>query len=469
MTLLFNSVIQTIEKHRMIKMKDHIIVGVSGGADSICLLHILNSIKNKYMLKLTAVHINHGIRGKEADSDENYVKEFCNKLNINFETFNCKVKDEAKKLGMTEEEAGRYIRYKKFNEVLKKYKADKIAIAHNMNDNAETLLMRLFRGTGIKGLSGISAVRDNIIRPLLYCSREQIEEYCKTNNIKYCNDYTNNIELYTRNKIRIKLIPWIKENFNNNIIALLSKTSLIMSEENAYLDKTAANALKECLYKDKLNELNLSKLKEYDKVIIRRIIRLACIQYNSSLHDISFEHVNMIMELINKDTGKSVNLPKGLMAEKCYDRLILNNEIKKTNEFDYIIEENKTINIKEINKKLLFSKNIMNDISDNVYTISFDCDKINTVLHLRNKRPGDKIYLKGINGNKKLKNLFIDLKIPRYERENIPVLASENNILWIMGIKVSDAYISNDKTKDKIYLQIWEEQSNERNNQRSYS
>lgn len=456
---MIDTVINTIEKYNLIEFNDHIILGVSGGADSVSLFYILQNLKTKYNLKLTVVHINHGIRGRDAYNDQEYVSSLCNKYNTPIEIFEYNIKKEAEKTGTTEEEAGRIIRYKAFYTVLKKYNADKIAVAHNMNDNAETILMRLFRGTGLKGLCGINAKRENIIRPLIECTRFQIENYCKENNINYKTDYTNNIDIYTRNKIRLKLIPWIEGNFNKNIIGTLSKTSSLIYEEDQYLNKISHQAFKDCIVDNSNTSIDINKLNLYDDVIKRRIIRYACSQYNIDLHDISYKHVDMILNLLNNKTGKSVNLPFGMKVSKQYDLLLFSNNSKEITKFCYTINENDFLYIKEINKYISLSKNKINYKSSfiNIYTIIFDYDKINNVLQLRNKNEGDQIYLKGINGTKKLKKLFIDLKIPRNNRLKIPVLACKNNVLWIMDYKTSDYYKADDTTTNKIYLQIWEE------------
>jgi len=449
--------VSAIEKYNMINKNDIIIVGVSGGADSISLIHILNKLKTKYNTTLIAVHVNHCIRKEEAKRDEQYTIDFCNNINIKTEIFSFDIKKIAKQLLITEEEAGRLKRYEAFEKTLKKYNADKIAVAHNMNDNAETLLMRLFRGTGIKGLGGISPVRGNIIRPLIFLTRSEIEKYCNDNNINFKIDSTNEKDIYSRNKIRLKLIPWICENFNKNIINTLSKTSLIMSQENEYLDNIAKQALEECAINSEKTLLDINKLKEYDDVIKRRIIRQAYLKYTKDLHDISYQHINMILDLLYKQTGKSINLPYGLKAEIQYNNLLLYKQNKDENGFCYDVKEETVIYIKQINKYIKISKYKKINLPGILpYTISFNYDKIINALKLRTRLSGDRIYYNGIGGNKKIKNLFIDLKIPRIQRDNIAMLADGNNILWIDKYKISDFYKADKNTNNKIYLHIWE-------------
>lgn len=459
---MLNIVEYTIKKYHMLNINEHIIIGVSGGADSMALLNVLISLKAKYFLNITAVHINHGLRGKEADEDEKFVLDFCRKNDVNAESFHFDIKKESKRLMLTEEETGRIIRYKAFNDVLEKYNADKIAVAHNINDNAETVLMNLFRGSGVNGLAGINPVREKIIRPLINCSREEIEQYCIKENILYRTDSTNSKTIYTRNKIRLDLIPWIKENLNNNIINSLSRTSNIIDEENNFLNQMAFKGFEECcIYKEKVL-INIEKFKDFDNVLKRRIIRIACLKFSRDLHDISYEHVNMILSLLYKQTGKIVNLPYGLKAKRQYNNLLIYNEEIPAESFEYTIKIDNPVYIKQLNKKFVVSNNKYN--LNNGYTIIFDLNKIKGDLILRSRKPGDKIFLRGVKGNKKIKDLFIDLKIPKDERESIPLLALENDILWVMDLKTSDFYKANENTKDKLYLHIWEENTDERDN-----
>lgn len=457
---MLERVIQNIEKYNMLTYGDHIIIGVSGGADSISLVHILHLLSSKYNLMLTAVHVNHCLRGEDADNDERYVVSFCESLNIPIKIFSCDITKEAEKTGLTLEEAGRKIRYRAFYDTLKEKSANKIAVAHNMNDNAETVLMRLCRGTGIKGLGGISPTRDNIIRPLINVSRDEIENYCNSHALKYCTDYTNNIDIYTRNKIRLHLLPWLRENLNNNIVSTLYKTSELLREEDIFMDNMAKRELEKC--ETSPSHINIEALKKYDPVLRRRIIRLAYIRYSKDLHDISYDHVQSVLSLLDKPTGKSVNLPHGLGAIREYDTIYIYNKEDKILDYSYTIALDSKTYIPEINRNVLISKTPQS-ISKNVYTIAFDYDKINGDLVLRTRKSGDKIYLQGLNGTKTLKKLFIDLKIPRNTRDTLPLLATGSDVLWLYENIISGTYIADENTNCKLYFYIWEDCTNEGN------
>lgn len=247
--MLKEQVIDTIKKYNLIKENDSIVIGVSGGPDSICLLHVLNEIKNELNFKIYVAHINHMIR-EEADEETEYVKEFCKNLGIECYIKRIDVVKIANNLKRGTEETGRQIRYEFFNEVLEKTNSNKIATAHNNNDKVETILMNILRGSGTSGLKGIEPIRDNkYIRPLINTSREEIEEYCETNKLEPRIDKSNNENIYTRNKIRNVVIPYIKKEFNPNILKTINRLSEVANEENEYLNKITKetfNKIKVC-------------------------------------------------------------------------------------------------------------------------------------------------------------------------------------------------------------------------------
>ena len=235
--MLEEKVLNTINKYNMIQSGDGIVIGVSGGPDSMTLLNILNNLKEKLNIKLYVAHINHSIR-KEADEETEYVKDFCKKIDVEFFAKKVKVEEIAKELKMGTEEAGRNIRYEFFEEVAHKVGANKIATAHNLNDNAETVLMNITRGTSVSGLKGIDKVRDGkYIRPIIECSRAEIEDYCKEKNLNPRYDKSNNENIYTRNKIRNLLIPFLQKEFNPNIVEGINRLSQIAIEEEQFINK----------------------------------------------------------------------------------------------------------------------------------------------------------------------------------------------------------------------------------------
>lgn len=350
-----NKVLNTIKKYNLIQENDKIVIGVSGGPDSMCLLHILNGLKEKLNFEIVVAHINHMIR-KEAEEETQYVKNFCDKLGIKCYIKRIDVIDKSNKEKIGTEEAGRKARYDFFEEVLNIVNANKIATAHNENDNAETVLMNIFRGAGTSGLKGIEPIRDNkYIRPIIECERSEIEEYCRFNKLQPKIDKTNLENVYTRNKIRNVLIPEIKKEFNPNIIESLNKLSILARQENNFIQEYAKNIMenelivekdlenlqqsrnekqnnkicreqmqKEKIAKDKLQKgqiskektqnnksivLNLKKFNQLDDVIKNRIVLEAIQRVLGSTQGIEKIHVDDIVKLCSKNIGNKYLTP----------------------------------------------------------------------------------------------------------------------------------------------------------------
>lgn len=310
-----DKVIKTIEKYNLIQNGDKIVVGVSGGPDSICLLHILNSIKEKYNIQLFVAHVNHMIR-ENAKIDEKYVMDFCKKINVPIFIKHVDVLEIAKKQKIGTEEAGRNERYKFFDEVMEKTNSNKIAIAHNCNDKAETVIMNVLRGSGISGLKGIEPKRDNkFIRPLIETSREEIEDYCKKNNLETRHDESNDENIYNRNKIRNIVIPYIKKEFNSNIINTINRLSEVATEESEYINKIIEEEYNNIYIngREDMIELDLRKFNELDIVLKRRMVLYTI--NNLQKHTQGIEKVNIedIIKLCKNNIGNKYLIPnKGL-------------------------------------------------------------------------------------------------------------------------------------------------------------
>lgn len=463
---VLDKVIKTIDKFNMIKKNDSVIVGVSGGADSICLLHILNRLSDVYEINVTAVHINHCIRGKDADYDELFVKETCESMGVEFLSFSKDIKKEAKRLSVSLEEAGRLFRYECFEEVREKTKNGKIAVAHNKNDNAETIFMRFIRGTGIKGLCGIPYLRGNIIRPLLNCERFEIEGYCEENNLEFRTDSTNNVNIYTRNKVRLELIPWISENMNKNIISTVVNSGAVISEEEKFLEEMSMEAFLKCAVNrdfEKEVVLDIDKLSEINDVIKRRIIRISCRFFSRDLHDISYAHVNMVIELSKKETGKVLPLPSGIFAEKAYNRLkiskISDNSafyLKEEEPFNYELKYNESVKIIETGDTAVMSKKEYFAFSERkpYFSLQIDRSKVKGKIIVRRRLNGDRIFINKVGG-KKLKNIFAEKKIAERQRGDIPLVCDGENVICAVGVRCSDLYIPDEFTKEKINIYFW--------------
>ena len=305
-------VLDIIKKYNLIENGDKVVIGVSGGPDSITLLNVLLEIKNENIIKFDMVvcHINHMIR-EEANEDEEYVLNSCRKYNIEFYSKRIEIEKIAKNEKIGTEEAGRNIRYQFFNEILEKTSSNKIATAHTSNDNAETVLMNIIRGTGTTGLKGIEAKRDNLIRPLIECKREQIEEYCNEKNLKPRIDRTNFENIYTRNKIRNLLIPYIKENFNPIIIETINRLSDLSKAENDYLEKETSKRFKEILIEKKNDEiiLDLNQFNLQETVIKSRLVLYTINILFGTRSGIEKKHIEDIIKLCSNNIGNKFLIP----------------------------------------------------------------------------------------------------------------------------------------------------------------
>ncbi|MGB8453395.1 MAG: tRNA lysidine(34) synthetase TilS [Anaerocolumna sp.] len=469
---MLNKVQNFINEHNMINKGDRIVVGVSGGADSVCLFHVLIKLTPVYNLTLFVVHINHGIRGEEADEDEAYVKKICDNNNVSFTSVKADVPDIAGRDGLSEEEAGRKVRYEAFEQCIIKNKCNKIAIAHNRNDNAETILFHLFRGSGLKGLTGIPAVRDNIIRPLLGIGREEIENYLKVSGITYQTDRTNLTQDYSRNKIRHQIIKFAREEINTKAIDHIVKAAETLTEIDGYLEKNIKAAFGTIITyhkKEETYEINIEKLGREDLVIQKGIIRKIFHQLANQLTDVEALHIELILELTKKQVGKVINLPYGILAVRDYHAIIMKLDSKlklqeeslckgAANQLNpqellipgdiYLSQTNQILRVKLIKYK----KSMI--IPRNGCTKWFDYDKIKNTVSIRTRKEGDFIQIDSAGRRKKLKSLFIDEKVPREKRDLLPLLADGAHIIWVIGGRMSEAYKISEETKVILEINI---------------
>ncbi|MCL1996547.1 MAG: tRNA lysidine(34) synthetase TilS [Defluviitaleaceae bacterium] len=444
---------QTIEKYAMINSGDHVLVALSGGADSCSLLHILQ----KLGFVVSALHVNHNLRGNESYDDQHFAESFCKNLGVPFYVYTCDVKKIAKDNKLTIEEAGRKLRYQALTNLAQKIAATKIATAHNKNDNAETVILNLTRGAGIGGLRGIPPTRGNVVRPLINCSRKEIEKYCTKNNIQYVTDSTNaNLE-YNRNKIRHTVLPYLVD-INKNLLSTISVNSQILANEDDYMQQAAQQAYDNCAIAISKHCLNIDilALKSLHPALQRRVVRIAISHFCNILQNFTYDHVLDIIKLTNRTSGKKITLPMKIIAEKSYNTLILHDNshcLPAISKIYYPVNLHDFFYIKEKNFYISCTlKKITKNGYINTCTKSFNCDKIASGLVLRTRQPKDILLIKN-SGTQKLKNYFINQKIPISQRD-MPLLAVGNNVIWIFG----HYYTEEDNCKNKIYIQIWEKQ-----------
>ena len=441
--MLFEKFKRSIQKRKIIQKGDKIVIAISGGPDSIVMTHLLFRLKKIYNLELYGVHLDHCTRNGQSRKDANFVKNFLDKHSIKAFMFKKDVKKMAKELKISFEQAGRKERYKRFYEVLNKVNGDKIAIGQNMNDQGETILFRLFRGTGLDGLTGIDFEREgNIIRPILNIKRKNIEKYYKDKNLEVAIDHTNKEKIYARNKIRLDILPYIKRHFNENITESLFKTAELLTADKKLIDKVVDDYLKNKVkFKEKKYILNTDEFNNQLKALKYRLIRKLIYELTGSLKNVSYEMVKGVINLAdNNKTGK-YKIIKGVKF------LIEYNKLKVYKLKDLLNKENeKKLKIREVDdiEKINFNTE--------KYTLYIDKNKINCNIFIRNRLPGDSFKPLGMRGTKKLKDYFIDEKISRKERDKIKLVCDDENIIWIVGYRMDRRYKITSDTKNVLML-----------------
>ncbi|ABR50616.1 tRNA(Ile)-lysidine synthetase [Alkaliphilus metalliredigens QYMF] len=454
---MLDQVQETIKKYNLLETGDKVVVAISGGPDSVCLLHVLSRLKAAYKLEIYGAHLNHNFRGMDAQMDAQYVANFCEQLNILCFVKSMDVLGYAEKNGLSSEEAGRVLRYEFFEEIGQKVGASKIAVAHNQNDQAETVLMRLLRGTGIQGLTAIRHKRDKIIRPLLETDRGKIEDYCETYELSPRIDQTNSQPIYHRNKIRLELIPYLKENYNPNIIEGLHRTAEILKLDNEYMEEETKRAFEQVCFSqgEHCLELSVKGITPLHLSLKNRLIRYTIERLIGSGENFEYKHIQSVLHLLeNETTGKEVHLPQGLIVKKGYETLrfaIQGAEINQEQEnFSYFVT-GESVTIPEIEGYFsvrILKKEEVKEISRDKYLKYFDYDQVKAQLLIRNRMDGDRFYPLGLTGSKKLKDFLIDYKIPREERNRIPLLCDGDEIMWVVGYRISEKYkITNETTR----------------------
>lgn len=461
-----NKVLNYIRENKMLVAGESVVIGVSGGADSMCLLHIMESIGRELKLKLMVVHIHHGIREKTADRDAAFVKEYCENKGIVCYVKRADVPALSKEWGMSEEEAGRKVRYDAFNEALNTLGGGKIAVAHNADDSAETVLLNLFRGSGIKGMAGILPVRGAVIRPVLCLTRKEIEEYNDLNNVKYVHDETNFVAEYTRNKLRLNIMPAIKESINKRASEHINMTGQNLAQIDDYMESQCDRAFGDIVteYKEE-NRLYIDGrgFMELHAAMQTQLAKRCLYIVAGRAKDITYKHISKVRELFELEVGRSINLPYGMVAVKEYEGVTIcmkaDSKGQKAPEDKAVAEEyavasdNAGVYYVDIAEKKAVLKVESSQFDErifmeNQYTKWINCDTIDGNLLLRTRRDGDYIVVDHKGSRKKLKDFFIDRKIPREERNQIWLLAKGSEIIWIVGYRLSAAYkVSNDTKK----------------------
>ena len=434
----------------MIQPGELVIVAVSGGPDSICLLDILAGLSKEMDITLITAHYEHGLRSGEDTYETNLVREYAKSLNLLFET------EKASGINPVTpslEEKARELRYDFLEKIRLKYEAHRIAMGHNLNDQAETVIMRLLRGSGMTGLSGIPPVRENIIiRPLIEISREDIIDYLKYKNLKYAMDSSNLDNRFLRNKIRLELLPEMIK-YQPGFIGTLGKLAENLRDENSFFESQTEKWINEKLEQSESGYyyFDIQFLKDTPEALLRRILRHIIKKTQKTQYTIQWNHVQDIMELIkNTKPNISIDLPGDLAVKKEYNRLIFSLATPATESFDYTIEDRGEIYIDEIKMKIKIEELSNKEhiaISDDRNTALLDMALLPYPLTIRNIKPGDRFIPLGMTGHKKVKDFYIDRKIAPATRKHTPILIKDGKIAWICGYRIDDRFKVTEKTK----------------------
>lgn len=454
----FDKFVAFCRENRLIQPNDKIIVGFSGGADSTALLFALAELRSKINLKLLVAHVNYHLRGDDSEQDEEFAKKICFQKNIPIVVKNAKLTSSSNL-----ENRARELRFEYFNTLMRQYKFDKIALGHNREDQAETMIYRFFRGSGITGLKGILPKSNNLIHPLINFSRNEICEYLQSMQQNWREDKSNQETTFTRNKIRNELLPWLKENLNPRIVPKLSTSASLFAETEEILHDIAVRRFSKIRnsQSDETVDLSVYNLKKVKPVIRFYLYREVYKNLNNgSMKDFYQNHFEEIEALLYTDGSKMYHLPHGISVFKLYESLLFSTidpferkDEEKSREVPNIRSRISFGDYRIVMKKLkiLPSKRKMHEDENRAY---IDYDKVSFPITLRYRQPGDRFQPLGMEHFKRLKDFFIDEKVPKFERDNILIFTDAEKIIWVSGLRIDNRVAIGEATKNILMLRI---------------
>ena len=456
---MIKKVNQTIEKYKLLKKGERVVVALSGGPDSVALLTVLAPIAKALDLSLIIAHFNHGLRGTESDEDERFSRDLSEKMGLAF--VSGKMDQIKGKKGISPEDFYRRKRYDFLNKISEDYQAQKIALGHNLQDQAETVLLNILRGSGLEGLKGFLPMRDGkFIRPLIEISRREIISFLNEAGIPYRQDSSNKNNKYLRNQVRSELIPYLKETFNPKIEENLAQMAEILRTEDEFIRQHVAHALKSSVIERQQDRI-LLKIAEINKLhpaIRLRLFKTLLESLSPAKNGFSFIHIKFLDNLAQKcESGKIIVLPLGIEARREYDNLILERKkvCPKQMKCKYTMNIPGSVYFEErnitIRSELTTKENVDFSGKNEVY---LDLDKLQQPLILRNRRDGDWFQPLGMQGQQKIKNLFIDHKIPRSKRDEIMLFVDNISVIWIENMHFNDRVKITAETKNVLKLKI---------------
>ncbi|MFA4916134.1 MAG: tRNA lysidine(34) synthetase TilS [Syntrophales bacterium] len=466
---MIRKVRETIKKYHLLEKGDVVIVAVSGGPDSVALLKALGIFSHEYILTLIAAHLNHGLRDEESDRDEEFVREFSGAMDIKFECKYADIYSLRQEQGLSMEEIAREERYKFLTDVARKYNAQKIALGHHLNDQAETVLMNFIRGSGMEGLKGILPMREGMyIRPLIAATRGDILDFLEKKSLRFMTDSSNVHDIYFRNRIRHHLIPELKKHYNPKIEENLAHMAEIIRLEDDYIKTVLKSVLSECVFDEGKEgiRINIPEFFTLHEAIQNRAIKTLLQRFSLLKGGIGYLHVKSVIDLIRgvRSCGR-LHLPFNVEVRREYNLLIISRRNRPEgragegdiSQFSYDVTIPGKVKILELDMTMVFD--IMDKPSHNIVfngeNIAYmDFEAIKFPLVVRNLRPADNIQPLGMKGTKKLKDYFIDNKVLPRMRKKIPLLVNGQSVLWIGGMRLSERVKITDKTRRVVKVEI---------------
>ncbi len=453
---MVEKVLNYVNRYRMIERNDTIVAGISGGADSVCLLFLLVELQKRLSFSIEVVHVNHGIR-TEASGDARFVENLCKRFQVPFYLVEENVRERAKEQGTSEEEEGRRIRYQAFEKALGERKG-KIAVAHNSNDRAETMLFHLFRGTGLTGAGGIKPVNGRVIRPLLCLQRREIEAWLSKMEISFCTDNTNEQDIYTRNRIRHHILSYAEKEICRGAVANMNRAAEQLLEADAYIAGQTKAAMERCVEIRRVKgqeevAVRISAFFREDEYLRGRIL-MECIGAAAGRRkDITAAHIRGV-EALFKGTGSGeLHLSYGLRVYKEYDLGMIKKKDRakeglsaEENEKEYELTVPSSLYVPGLGtvevavRSARETGNLCENIPEKTYTKWFDYDKITSAIVFRTRKSGDYLTINGGLGRKSVQDYFVNEKVPRQDRNRIYLLAEGSHVIWIPGYRISEYY-----------------------------
>ena len=450
-----------ILQHDMIRSGEAIVVGFSGGVDSLALLVALYELRHPLDCQLHIAHLDHQLRG-DSTSDAEFVKQYANLLKLPFTIKKIDIPSLIKQQNQSIEALARKERYEFFESVSKKIGAIKVALGHQRNDQAETVLMNLLRGAALTGLRGILPIRDGkFIRPLLDFSRTEIEEFVAEQGLQPCEDSTNWDRNFLRNRIRLDLLPLLKREYNRNIQNTLAQNAELLRAESDYLEDIARKAFDACLAEPATHDvviLNRLMFLRHHPALRRRILRLAIGQIQGDMKELAFNHSEFMLQLSEgKSPNRQLNLPNNLEFLRAYNQLIIQRPTSKIGEFEYAVAVPGDNDFPALNAVMVATiveapSGKTSYVPDGKFQAVFDVDQIQMPLKIRSRRVGDRFQPFGMKGTKKVKDFFIDAKVPQRMRQSIPILVTGDEILWVVGHRTSEKCKVSNKARRFLHL-----------------